>query len=130
MKLASLLLLACSLHAETGRDAWLRYAPVPALQAPAVVSALDDSVLIGTARQELIRGLRGMTGKIPRAESGVPKESAIILGMLAALPPRWALTSSLKDDGYWLKSINEGGVSYTLVTGGRFSGRISMPAKT
>jgi alpha-glucuronidase len=116
MKLAGLVLLACSLRAETGHDAWLRYAPVPSLQAPAVVSALGDSVLIGAARQEMIRGLRGMTGKIPRAESGVPKESAIVLGTLTALPVRWALRPSLKDDGYFLKSVNESGVQYTVVT--------------
>src|SRR5579871_354886 len=116
MKAASLLLLAWSLRAETGRDAWLRYAPVPSLQAPAVVSAVGDSVLIASARQELIRGLRGMTGKISRAESGVPKESAIVLGTLASLPSRWALTVSLKEDGYWLKTINEGAVQYMIVT--------------
>ena len=108
MKAASLILLALSLRAETGRDAWLRYAPVPSLQAPAVVSAVGDSVLVASARQELIRGLRGMTGRISRAESGVPKESAIVLGTLASLPPRWALTASLKTDGYWLKTVNEG----------------------
>src|ERR1700689_4480594 len=117
MKAASLLFIALSLHgllrAETGRDAWLRYSSVPQLQAPAVVSALGDSVLIGTARQELIRGLRGMTGRIPRAESGLPKENAIVVGTLAAFQqaaPRWMLTPSLKEDGYWLKSINENGI--------------------
>ena len=116
MKAASLILLALSLRAETGRDAWLRYAPVPSLQAPAVVSAVGDSVLVASARQELIRGLRGMTGRISRAESGVPKESAIVLGTLASLPPRWALTASLINDGYWLKTVNEGANQYTIVT--------------
>ncbi len=60
-----------------------------------------------------------MTGRIPRAETGVPKESAIVVGTLAALrqaAPRWALTPNLKEDGYWLKSINEGGIQYTIVT--------------
>ncbi len=123
MKAASLFVAALSLpglvQAETGRDAWLRYAPVPSLQAPAVVSALGDSVLIGTARQELIRGLRGMTGRIPRAESGLPKESAIVLGTLAAFQRearRWMLAPGLKEDGYWLKSITEAGIQYTIVT--------------
>jgi alpha-glucuronidase len=116
MKTASLLLMALSLRAETGRDAWLRYAPVPSLQAPAVVSAVGDSVLVLSARQEVIRGLRGMTGRVSRAESGVPQESAIVLGTLASLPSRWALTSSLQEDGYWLKTINESAIHYTVVT--------------
>ncbi len=123
MKVASLFLAALSLlgplRAETGRDAWLRYSPVPQLQAPAVVSALGDSVLIGTARQELIRGLRGMTGRIPRTESGVPKESAIVVGTLAAFQqaaPRWIRSPNLKEDGYLLKTVNEGGIQYTIVT--------------
>jgi alpha-glucuronidase len=75
--------------------------------------------LIGTARQELIRGLRGMTGRIPRAESGVPKESAIVAGTLAAFQqaaPRWMLTPNLKEDGYLIKTISEGGIQYTVVT--------------
>jgi alpha-glucuronidase len=123
MKAASLFLVAFTAHgflkAETGRDAWLRYSPVPSLQAPAVVSALGDSVLIAVARQELIRGLRGMTGRITRSESGLPKENAIVVGTLAAFQqaaPRWILTPNLKEDGYWLKSINEGGPQYTIVT--------------
>src|SRR5580698_6208610 len=116
MKTASLLLLALSLRAETGRDAWLRYAPVPSLQAPAVVSAVGDSVLVASARQEVILGLRGMTGKISRSESGVPKESAIVLGTLASLPSPWALTASLQEDGYWLKTINKDAIQYTVVT--------------
>src|SRR5437588_12010308 len=74
------LLLTLSLHAETGYRAWLRYAPLaspPAL--PAVVSMADDSVVLRTAQQELIAGIRGMTGRILRAESGAPRERAIVL---------------------------------------------------
>jgi alpha-glucuronidase len=77
--------LALVLHAETGYDAWLRYerlASPPAL--PAVVTVSGDSAILQSARQELIRGVRGMTGRTLRAEPGTPHEAAIVLRSGAA----------------------------------------------
>ncbi len=74
------LFAALALQAETGADAWLRYAPVAAPpDLPAVVTVLGDSAVLRAAQQELIRGFRGMTGRILRAESVAPREGAIIL---------------------------------------------------
>jgi alpha-glucuronidase len=74
------LLIALSLHAETGYNAWLRYAPVTPLPAlPAVVTVNGDSGVLRSAQQELIRGVRGMTGRTLRAESGISREPAIVL---------------------------------------------------
>jgi alpha-glucuronidase len=115
-----LLASAAALHAETGYDAWLRYAPVERLDAPAVVSVLDDSVLAGSAQAELIRGFRGMAGRIPRAERGVPKESAIVLGTLdeiRRLAPQWHMEGTIGAEGFWLKSIASAGVRYTVIAG-------------
>src|SRR5215831_14749830 len=74
-----------SLHAETGRDAWLRYelSPTPP-SLPAVVAVIGDSPVLRTAQQELIRGVRGMTGRTLRAESGAARENAIVLQTGAA----------------------------------------------
>src|SRR5690348_487536 len=120
MRLASFLLLATMLRAETGRDAWLRYSAVPSLQAPAVVAMLGDSPVLDSARAELIRGVRGMSGKIPRAEMGIPKENAVVLGTLAAIQqaePQWGLTAAnLKEDGYWLTTVRANNLRYTVVT--------------
>jgi alpha-glucuronidase len=80
-------LLALALHAETGREAWLRYerlAETPPL--PAVVATTGADPLLATAQQELIRGLRGLTGRTLRAEPA-PKEPAILLRTGASLPP-------------------------------------------
>jgi alpha-glucuronidase len=80
-------LCASALHAETGAQAWLRYAPLdkpPAL--PAVVVTQGDSPVLLTARDELIRGVRGMTGRTLRIETGTPKEPAIII-RTGNLPP-------------------------------------------
>jgi len=120
-----------SLHAETGYDAWLRYAPIDnaaALQRysalPAVVVALGDSPEIGAAQEELIRGVRGMLGHTLRVETHLPDESAIVLGTLAAIEeaaPGAHLNGDLKQDGYRLKSMVLRGHPCLVIAGG--SGR-------
>ncbi len=80
---------------------------------PAAIATLDDSTVINSARDELVRGLGGKL----RILSGVPKESAIVLGTLGKLPEGWGLKADLAPDGYWLKTIESGGVRYTVVTG-------------
>jgi alpha-glucuronidase len=75
-----LILGAAALHAETGRDGWLRYAPLanpPDL--PAVVAIAHDTPLARTAQHELVRGIRAMTGRILREEVGKPSGRAIVL---------------------------------------------------
>src|SRR5690242_8642590 len=86
----STLLAAAGLRAETGADAWLRYAALDDSAArlyrqtlPAVVTVLSDAATTGSARDEWIRGIRGMLGRIPRVESRVPTESALVLGTVA-----------------------------------------------
>lgn len=95
------LLMAGALHAETGYNAWLRYAPVETNHdaLPAVVTTFGNSTLIASARQELIRGVRGMLGRTLRIETGMPGEPAIMLGTFSDLH----LTADLKEDGFWLK---------------------------
>ena len=65
------LLAAATLQAETGYNAWLRYAPVAATPEalPAVVTMAGESPVIASARQELIRGVRSMTGRTLRIET-------------------------------------------------------------
>jgi alpha-glucuronidase len=76
-----LLLFPALVRAENGHDAWLRYAPVsqPATAIPAVIIAGDNSLLMQSARDEIVRGVRGMLGRTLRIETGEPRESAIVL---------------------------------------------------
>jgi alpha-glucuronidase len=104
----SVLLIAIALHAETGRDAWLRYAPRRVEGLPAVLATIGDAPLIRTANEELIRGVRGMTGKTLRLESGMPRENAIVLRISDA--------PGLPGDGYSLKTVHSGNLEYTMVT--------------
>ncbi len=109
-------LAVLSLHAETGRDAWLRYTTKYSQPVPAVVASFGDSIVTSNARSELIRGIRAMTGKTLRIEAAAPKEGALILGTLDKLPAQWNLRATLEADGYWLKTTTSGGVRYTVIT--------------
>src|SRR6476646_3355192 len=123
---------AAALHAETGYQAWLRYAALdsPVLEqyrdtVPPVVATLADSGLAVSARDEWIRGIRGMLGRTPRAQSGVPQESALVLGTLDEIrlsAPQWNLDAPLAADGYWLKTVTAGPVRYTVVAASNHRG--------
>jgi alpha-glucuronidase len=121
IKLCFCLLLTIALHAETGYGAWLRYAPLePAPTLPAVASVAEESPLLSSAQQEIIRGLRGMTGRTLRAQSGLPQESAIVLGTLAQisrLAPDWHLNATLAPESYWLKTVVTGRSRYLVIAG-------------
>jgi alpha-glucuronidase len=48
-----------------------------------------------------------MTGRISRAEQGIPAEPAIVLGTLEEIrqaAPQWKLDGAIGPDGFWLKS--------------------------
>src|SRR3954469_23483963 len=83
--LASLVALTTSVHAESGEDAWLRYARLEARAAqqyqalPRAIVALGDSELIRSAQQEVIRGLEGMLGGSIHVAKALPSEPAIIV---------------------------------------------------
>ncbi|HMK31168.1 MAG TPA: alpha-glucuronidase family glycosyl hydrolase, partial [Terriglobales bacterium] len=111
--LFAMVLAAPFLAAESGIDAWLRYAPVAddalpryaSLPASAVV--LGNSVVLTTAQKELIRGLRGMLARTVRADTALPAESAMVLGtlrQLRAIEPSFTVEAELPPDGFWLVS--------------------------
>jgi len=120
-----MLLAGAALHAETGAEAWLRYAALDdgtarAYRAivPAVVTALSDEPEVASARDELIRGVRGMLGRTLRTERRVPAESAIVLGTVtgfAKTAPQFALPGNLQADAYTLKTVMVNGVRYTVI---------------
>lgn len=112
------LLAAASTHAESGYNAWLRYAPVTTpMSLPAVVVSAHDS----TARAELIRGVRGMLGKTLRIDTRLPQENAVLLGTadeIRQLAPSLTLPTDMKPDSYLLRTVASGGLRFTVVAGG------------
>ncbi|HYL86853.1 MAG TPA: alpha-glucuronidase family glycosyl hydrolase [Candidatus Angelobacter sp.] len=117
---------ASVVHAETGHDAWLRYAPLSESERaryasfPAIVVILSDSPLLKTAQSELIRGVHGMLQRELRTTTGVPQEPAVILGKLAdvrALAPDLPAPKALRADGYWLATVPIHGHDCLVVAG-------------
>ncbi len=116
---------AITLHAESGYDAWLRYAPIEDAAVkqtfnslPAVVVALGDSVAVKSAQDELIRGVRGMLGRTLRVETALPTENAILLGTFDAVKkviPDFRLPDDLNEDGFRLKTITASGHQLLIV---------------
>jgi alpha-glucuronidase len=112
------------LAAETGAEAWLRYAAIdlPAAKAyerfPGAV-VLGDSLVLKTAQQELVRGIDQIAGTTMRGGAGWPRENAVVLGtlrQLQALAPALHPPQELRADGYWLKSANIHGHECLVIT--------------
>ena len=114
------------LRGETGSNAWLRYAELESdgvrqyrESVPAVVTSIGASAVVENARNEVIRGVRGMLGRTLRVESRLPRENAIVLGTFDELRrtvPQFRLDSNLVDDAYWLKTVTDRDLRYTIVT--------------
>src|SRR5690242_9012364 len=79
------LIASASVNAETGREGWLRYAPLPAEarisyeSLPATVVVVGDSAILNNASDEIVRGVHGMLGRTLRVSAGLPNEGAIIV---------------------------------------------------
>jgi alpha-glucuronidase len=114
-------------RAETGYEAWLRYAPLEKASAnkyeafPRNVVIARDSVILESAQQELIRGIEGMLGV---SVSPVPSQAggrAIVLGAIKNLRdrvPGLHPSRELAGEGFWLKSTKVHGFDCLVVAGG------------
>ena len=112
-----------ALQASDG-DAWLRYAPLEGASAagsesiPASLVVLGDSDVLRIAGAEVIRGVRGMTGKTLHTAKRV-EGRAIVLGTIASLhaaAPELRPPGSLSKDGFWLATTPVNGFDCVLVT--------------
>jgi len=125
-------LLGCGLlappavvRAESGAEAWLRYAPMGVSEGrryaalPGVVVTVSDSAIVGAARQEILRGAQGLLGRALKTAGRLPHGGAIVLGTVADLGttlPGIHPPVDLADDGYWLKTVARDGDSDLVVT--------------
>ena len=139
----SFVLLLCScfavpgITAETGVDAWLRYARLDAGSAaqynslPMATLLLGDSPVLTTAQAELLRGMKGMLGRTLRVASGAPDENAILIGTLEQLQnfapdfsPNFSNNHKLRPDGFWLTSGQVRGFHCILILGANDRGAL------
>ncbi|HVH86808.1 MAG TPA: alpha-glucuronidase family glycosyl hydrolase [Terriglobales bacterium] len=131
--LLSCVLLAAVAHAETGEDAWLRYAPFSAQETkqyetlPSSLVVLGDSPLLKSAQQELTRGIKGMLGRTLASETSLSSTpGAIVLGTAdsihSAIPD--LQLPALHDDGYWLANKKLGDQNRIIIAGGSDRGAL------
>jgi len=109
---ALLAMLSASIAAaETGRAAWLRYAPLDAASkqqyagVPDTIVRLGDSAALQAAQQELARGLAAMLGRQPVLADHWTSGPAIVLARINSLPPGIAnppSATNIDPDSFWL----------------------------
>ena len=123
--LVGLWLSVGSLYAETGREAWLRYAPLTDTEQtkyaslPASVVVVGHSEILQTSEQELVRGIRGMLGRTLREEKELPQENAIVLGNLDSVRgviPGLHSSSEFTADSFWLTTATAHGHEVLIIT--------------
>ncbi len=114
--------------AESETDAWLRYAALDGngkqkyQWLPAHVEALDHSLVITSAQNELTLGVGRMLGRSLQPGSG--REDVFILGTLAEVHKRISdlRLADLQGDGYWLKAARIRGRNSFVIAGGNDRG--------
>ena len=114
-----------ALHADSGQEAWLRYAPLDGAtrekyeSLPANLVVLGDSPVFESARSEMIRGNKGLTGKTLVSARSIERKS-IVLGTLTSLhavAPGLAPPNGLGMDGYWLVNAKIRGFDCLVIAG-------------
>ena len=124
--LVLLLVFPLMLRAESGYDAWLRYARIEENVArsryekfPTAVVTLGDSAVIEPASDELARGVLGMLDRELRRESPLPDADAVVLGTVGQLQnvvPSLGKLPDLADDGY-IEAANHDGHTHIVIAG-------------
>jgi alpha-glucuronidase len=127
LSLILLLFIPSVLQAESGYDAWLRYAPLDDTSArryrevlPPVVVALGTEVPVHSAKNELVRGIRGMLGRTLRVETRVSAQPAIVIGTLEQIrqsAPQLVPPGSIEIDGFALRTVRSNGQRFIVITG-------------
>jgi alpha-glucuronidase len=111
--------------AETGADAWLRYAALSRAESkkyatlPDRIVVLGNGILLETAQHELLRDLSQMSGRNLSAGIALRRDSAIVLGTLRqlhAVAPTLHPPQELKAEGYWLKITKIHGHECLVIT--------------
>lgn len=107
--------------ADTGAEAWLRYALLQegASSFPNRVAMVGNSEIVRTAGSELVRALEGRPGKrVPTGE--LPNADAFVLGTWRDIHPLFPSLNRGRvpsGDGFWLKTVRQHGAKYWLVIG-------------
>jgi alpha-glucuronidase len=116
--------------AEDGRAAWLRYQPIPGGDRSRICSALPGQLVlvnaqkrdavIGSAGEELVRGIASMCGRRLHTTSAIPQGDAFIVGTTSAVEAElggWRAAKAPGPEGYALLEAHARGHRYIVVAG-------------
>jgi alpha-glucuronidase len=112
-------------RAETGAEAWLRYAPLDKQFAqkyaalPTTLVVLGDSPVINSAKSEILRGIQGILGKTLHEQNDTFQQSAIVLGTLStlqAVSPKLFEHADLREGGFLLATEKVHGADCLIIT--------------
>jgi alpha-glucuronidase len=129
----SLLSVAPYVHAETGADGWLRYAPLPPQIAqqyttvPHTIVAAGKSAVSRSAANELARGLHSMLGASFQVASAMPAGDAFLLGTpveIRHLLPTWKAPSPITPEGFSISQFATQDHHYWVIAGGTDRGEL------
>ncbi len=114
--------------ADTGREAWLRYAPLDAATVrriqpliPATVTAVGDHPTVLRARDELVRGLGRMLATRIETAAATPAGGGLIIGTVADLKrsaPALQAGGPLAEEGFRITTGTAGGARRVVIAGG------------
>jgi alpha-glucuronidase len=117
---------AANAVAETGYEAWLRYAPLNTDNAieyqsfPTQIEVIGNSAVLQSAQQELTRGVRAMLNINLRPALDRLPIRAVRLGTIDSFrrfAPDLHLDRELAKDGFWLKHSSLGGSDWLIIAG-------------
>jgi alpha-glucuronidase len=120
-------------HAETGEECWLRYAPLPAQARqqyktiPHRIVVTSQAAIAHSAANELARGLHSMLGENVQIASTLPAEDSFILGTPAEirqLAPSWKPPSAIAPEGFSLQQFAMQGHNHWVLAGGTDRGEL------
>jgi alpha-glucuronidase len=128
----SFLSLAPGVHGETGKEGWLRYAPLPAQVAqqyrlPRHIVLTGQSAVAHSAASELARGLHSMLSENLQVESTLSADDSFILGTVSEirhLLPDWKPASPIAPEGFSLSHFAAQGHNYWVLAGGTDRGEL------
>ncbi len=113
-----------ALRADTGQEAWLRYARLGAEARakyealPAAVVVSGNSAVLMAASDEMVRGVAGMMGRTLRQDANV-REKTIILGTVTAIGkivPSFEVPDLIEGDGFVLARRQVRGFDCLIIT--------------
>ncbi|KAJ6564424.1 alpha-glucuronidase precursor [Mycena capillaripes] len=109
LKLLHYFLFTGLVAAENGRQAWLRYAPLPQDHntLPSSIIALNSSANspVNTAGQELQKGIQGIFGKRLSVGTTGKETSSAVVGTVSQFQMAFGsspVKDKLEEDGFWL----------------------------